>query len=85
MPNNSLSQQQRTFEIEERTQELLKPELKSKFISYRQNLTFPEDQRKQLNRLQSTYIEREAEKLAKCGIGVLFLSINKINNKSNNR
>ncbi|KAG1279595.1 hypothetical protein G6F66_011809 [Rhizopus arrhizus] len=65
MPNNSLSQQQRTFEIEERTQELLKPVLKSKFISYRQTLTFPEDQRKQLNRLQSTYIEREAEKLAK--------------------
>ncbi|KAG1177351.1 hypothetical protein G6F36_010832 [Rhizopus arrhizus] len=65
MPNNSLSQQQRTFEIEERTQELLKPELKSKFLSYRQILTFPEDQRKQLNRLQSTYIEREAEKLAK--------------------
>ncbi|KAG1532466.1 hypothetical protein G6F51_013092 [Rhizopus arrhizus] len=65
MPNNSLSQQQRTFEIEERTQELLKPELKSKFTSYRQILTFPEDQRKQLNRLQSTYIEREAEKLAK--------------------
>ncbi|KAG1271016.1 hypothetical protein G6F65_012699 [Rhizopus arrhizus] len=64
MSNGSLSQQQRIFEIEERVHELLNPELKEKFISYRQVTTFPEDQRKQLSRLQFTYIDREAEKLA---------------------
>ncbi|KAG1488037.1 hypothetical protein G6F54_012300 [Rhizopus delemar] len=62
--SNSISKEQKIFEIEERVYTLLAPELKNKYTAYRKVQNFPEEQRKPLSRLTSTYFDRTAQKLA---------------------
>lgn len=63
-PKRSLSQEQKIFEIEERVNRLLAPELRSKYILYRKVPTYPKEQRQEFGIKTAEYLDKVATQLA---------------------
>lgn len=57
-PKRSLSQEQKIFEIEERVNRLLAPELRSKYILYRKVPTYPKEQRQEFGIKTAKYLDK---------------------------